>query len=279
VNIAVVTDSSCSLPIEEIRQYGIGIVPIPLVFGSQVLLDGPECDREHFYSVLRDRPGQTSQPSPGDFIKFYQSLKGRFQSIVSLHVTGLASGTVRTAMIARDYLKDDMDIEVVDSESTAMGLGFLALVAARAARLGATKDDIVRRIEETKTRIGQYIALPTLEYLRRSGRVGRGQSLLASLLDIKPVLTMSEGLLTVVDRVRSYPRAVSRCLDLLSQKVGEARVELAVMHASVPAEAERLVETCRQRLNAVRTYVTELSPALVVHGGPGMLGLAAMTVD
>jgi DegV family protein with EDD domain len=276
VSCGIVVDSSASLPPWLAEKYGITVVPVTIQRGASTYRDGCDLTTEQFYDLLaKDPPLKTSQPSPGDFITAYRSLKSRFQSIVSIHVTAKASGTCQAAMLARTALPE-MDIEVVDSGTTSMALGFIAIAAACAASVGRTKQDILRVIQSAKERVHVYVALSTLNQLRRSGKIGLGQSLIGSLLSVKPVLTMREGMLEVCDRVRTYPRAFERVVDLIVDAAGESTVKLAVIYSKTRAEAVRLASVLQTRLKCSEVFTCDIGAALAVHGGPGMIGAAIM---
>ena len=274
--VAIVTDSSSSLPLELAREYGIHVVPINVQFGAETFKDGVELSHDEFY--LRLEAGgvaKTSQPSPGDFIDVYSRLAGEVDHIISIHVTAKASGTVQSATLAASVI-GGTSIDVVDSETTSMALGFIAILAAEAARLGRSAEEVLRVIEAAKKRVYAFAALPTLAYLQRSGKVGVGQALIAAVLSVKPILTMKDGLLQVIDRVRTYPKALARMVELCEQAVGSKPVRLAIVYGKTREEGLRLAESIRHRFRLKHEpIVTEIGPALASHGGPGILGIIA----
>jgi len=278
--IGIVTDSSCSLPPEIVKQYEIVVVPVSIQIGDRSFSDGVDLSPNEFYARIESGSMvTTSQPSPGEFLKVYRALSERVNTIISIHVTGRASGTVQAAHLARQAVPS-VDIEVVDSGFTTMALGFMAMESARAALLGWTKEEILRLIEDLKSRIHVFAALPTLTYLRRSGRVGAGQALIASVLSVKPILSMANGVLEVVDRVRTYPRALTRMIELAERAVGDHPVRLSVLYTKTREQALGFAGELERRLRCVgETIVTEMGTALAVHGGPGMLGVAVMKVQ
>lgn len=277
--VAVVTDTSSSLTDHTAEQMGITLVPINIQFGRQTFRDGADMTHEEFYHrLIRGEMPKTSQPSPGEFLKVYQRLAEGFRSIVSIHVTGRASGTVQSAHLARQSLPE-ADISVVDSGLTSMGLGFMALEAARAAMSGATAAEILDLIEDIRPRLDVFAALPTLKYLLRSGRVGKGQGLLAEVLSIRPVLTMQSGLLEAAARVRTYPRALGRMTEMAVARARGEPVRLAVLYTQTLEEAQRFRMSIEGRFNLDGDLpMVEMGPALASHGGPGMMGLAMFRV-
>ncbi len=278
--VGIVTDTTCSIPKELADHYEILQVPISIQFGQDSYREGEDITAEEFYEKLgRGDVPTTSQPAPGDFIAAYQRLVGKVQSIISIHVTGKSSGTVQAAALAGETLPDE-DITVVDSGFTSMALGFMVLEAARRARCGCGKEEVLCAIEVTRDRIVPFMAVPTLEFLRKSGRVGTGMAVLGSLLAIKPILSMKDGLVTAVDRVRTYPKALNRLSELAETAARGHKVRLAVVYARVQDEARRYCQQVQRRLSVVdEPIVSEIGAALAVHGGPGMLGIIIQKVD
>ncbi len=273
--VRVVTDSSASLPAEAVQTHEITVVPLNVQFGTRSYADGREMTAPEMAERMnRGETPTTSQPAPGVFADFYRSLKGKADSIISLHVMGSASGTVNTAKLATT-LCPDQDITVFDSGTVAMGLGFMAMAAARAAALGQAKDEILAMLEEARSRVHVFVALPTVTHLVRGGRVTRGTGLLASLLAIKPILSLTNSAVEVIDKVRTFPRALDRLADLMEKTVGRRRVRLAVMHGNCLDEARAWFEGVRERFSATEVVFADAGSALMVHGGPGLIGLVA----
>jgi DegV family protein with EDD domain len=214
----------------------------------------------------------TSSPYPSDFVDVYGRLSKRVRDIISIHITADGSATCQVAAMAAQ-LVPQADVTVYDSKGVSMGIGFLAIEAAKAAVQGLSKEEIIARLDSIRSRMHTYVAIPTLKYLQRSGRVRRGQAILASILSIKPVLEIKDGMVKVVDHVRTFSAAVNRILDLASSAAGNVPSVVAVMHANARSQAEGLAERVRARLNVKDVVVGEAGPALAVHGGPGMIGI------
>lgn len=276
-DVVVVTDTSSSIDAATADSLGISLVPINIQFGSQTFRDGVDIDLDEFYRRLDGGElATTSQPSPGDFLSVYKRLAGTTRAIISVHVTGKASGTIQSARLAQESLPE-VDIQIVDSGQTSMGLGFMAMEAARATLAGMRKDEILRIIEDARSRVNVFAALPTLKYLARSGRIGAGQALLASALSIKPILTMRDGLLEAVERVRTYPRALTRMADMAVEAASNGPVKVAVLHTRARQEAVVMLDRLRDRLNlSGEPMVMDMGVALASHGGPGMIGVATL---
>ncbi len=274
--VKIVVDSTASLTPELVAQNDITVIPVAIQIGSETYAEDVTITKEQFYRYLAEGAQPiTSQPSPGTFYQTYQSLVGQARSIISIHLTGKHSGTVQSARLAAEMLPE-ADITVVDSGLTSAAMGLMALVAAHAAKLGQTKQEVLEVIEGARERIHVYVCVPTLAYLRRSGRVSFAQAALADMLAVKPILTMRDGLLLVAEKVRTYRRALDRAISLAQEQVGLSPVQVAIVHANVPEAAEEFKREVEARLNVVSMMVSDIGSALAAHGGPGMLGLACL---
>ncbi|MCR4403576.1 MAG: DegV family protein [Firmicutes bacterium] len=271
--IAIVTDSGASLPEELVEQYEIAVAPIGIQFGTESYRDGVDITREEFYEKL-DGPDipMTSQPAPAEFISIYRRLLQRVKTIISIHITSTGSGTFQVANLAKASFPD-ADIEVVDSLSASMGTGFMVLAAAEAARRGKTKEEILGLLAELRPRINAYAVIKSVKHLLKSGRIHKGQALIASLLAIKPLVSVKEGVVEVVDRVRTYHAAIERLIEVTKEAAGDSRVRVSVVHGNALAEAKRLRDRLRAALNCSEIIISDIGPPLAVHGGPGIIGV------
>ncbi|MBC7083701.1 MAG: DegV family protein [Firmicutes bacterium] len=271
--IGIVTDSGASLPQELIEEYDIAVAPLGIQFGSDTYRDGVDITRGEFYERLEgpDVP-LTSQPAPAEFISIYRRLLERVRTIISIHITSTGSGTCQVANLAKASFPD-ADIEVVDSLSASMGTGFMVLAAAEAARCGKTKEEILRILAELRPRISAYAVIKSVKHLLKSGRIHKGQALIASLLSIKPLVSVKEGVVEVVDRVRTYQAALDRLVVLTRDAAGDSRVKVSVVHGNALAEAKRLCERLKTVLNCGEIILSDIGPPLAVHGGPGIIGV------
>jgi DegV family protein with EDD domain len=280
--IKVATDSTCDLPAEWYQEYDITVVPINIQFGTETYLDGVTIDRETFYRRIEEtgKLPSTSQPSAGQFENHYRKMMDAGATdILSLHVTSKLSGTFQSAELAKEMLAGQVRVHPFDSACGSAGLGFMAVEATRMIRAEHTLDEILARMEALRERITVVLVLKDLRFAQMSGRVGRLQSSLASLLNVKPIVVLEKGILDVGEKVRSQGKALERMLDIVAERVGtHDPVNLAAIHAESPVEGEALLERAKKRFHCRESFLANLTTSLVVHFGPGTLGLVAYRV-
>lgn len=280
--IRIVTDSTCDLPQRYIDRHGIRVVPIVIFFGEEVFLDGVTIDGPTFYRMIEERQvlPKTSQPSPGDFATVYREIAASesVDHILSIHVTGKLSGTCRSAQMAADMVKDEVAVEVFDSLGGSAGMGYMCVEAARMAEAGASLQDIVARLEYIRGEVNLFLALAELRFAQMSGRVGRLQGTLASLLDVKPIIFLEDGIIDARERVRTRRRAIERMLELTAERVADHPINLGVVHAGAHEEAAALLSKAQAMYNCQECYVSELALGLAVQFGPGTMGIVTYRV-
>jgi DegV family protein with EDD domain len=282
--IRIITDSTCDLPQSYVDRHNIKVVPIVIHFGEEMYLDNVTIDQPTFYRMIAERNAlpKTSQPSPGDFATAYREVVaaagGDCDQILSIHVTGKLSGTCRSAQMAAEMVKDEVPVEVFDSLGGSAGLGYMCIEAARMAEAGAALQEIIARLEHMRAEINIFLTLDNLLFAQMSGRVGKLQGTLASLLNVKPVIFLGDGVLDVTERVRTRRRAVERMLELTAQRVGDSPINLAVVHAEIPEEATALLAQAQAMFNCQESYVNDLALGLAVQFGPGTLGIVTYRV-
>ncbi len=282
MSIAVITDTDSSLPPDLAAQYGIRQVPIGIHLGAETRPASEISDAEVFKWVNREgKLPTTSAPSPGQFVEAYQAAFDQgADSVVCICVSSVVSGVFNAAVAARDLLPE-RDIVVIDSRSLSIQQGFMALAAAEAAASGASKDEVVRRAQEIRERTHLYAALSTLKYLAMSGRVGYLAAGMGGLLSVQPILTIRDGKLDLLEKVRTRRRALARVTELLEQAAGGRPIErLAVVHACIPEEAQVFgAQLCAQMGFSSEPLLADLTPGLSVHAGAGLLGAAIVVKE
>jgi len=279
--IAFVTDSTAYIPDSLVRDYQISVAPQVLVWDGATFLDGVDIQPGEFYTRLKTAKVMptTSQVPVPEMLKLFQTLTGRGLHVMGIFISTKLSGTMQSALQARDELPAVADrITIVDSNATAMALGFQVLAVARAARDGASVQDCKALAEKSRDHVGVYFAVDTLEFLHRGGRIGGGQRFIGSALNLKPILALKHGQIEAEDRVRTKAKALDRILELVSQDVaGKSRIRLATVHANAEAEARSLLDRATKELGAIESVLSSVSPVVGAHAGPGTIGLAFMT--
>jgi DegV family protein with EDD domain len=275
---AIVTDSSVNVPTRMEEEYGIHVVPLKVMFDGRSYRDGADLTPAQFYEMLRAAPElpTTSQPSTGDFVDVYSRLGEEADGIVSIHISELLSGTVKSAQGAQQ-LVNHVPIEVIDSRSASLGLGFVVLAAARAAEDGKSFPEVVAAARRVIPKLSVMFVVDTLKYLHMGGRIGGASAMLGTALKIKPLLHLYEGEVNPLERVRSKCRATERMLQIMEQRLAAEEqggvLRAAIAHADRAEEAMELKEQVRSRFGPAELYIVELTPALGTHVGPGTLGL------
>ncbi len=276
--IAIITDTDASLPRTLAAKHHIRQVPIVIQFGDQSFLTDDDLNDAQLF-VRIDRDGKlptTSAPSPGQFVTAFQAAfdEGADQ-VICFNVSSAISATYAAAMSARDLLPD-RDITVVDTQSLSLAQGFMAIAAAEAAQAGASKEECLERARDVGQRAHVFAALSTLKYLAMSGRVGALAAGMAGLLNIKPILTVREGKLDMLEKVRTQKKAWARMLELADGIIaGQAVEQLAIVHVAAPEAAREFEKMLRVALNCPpEIMIAELTPGLSVHTGSGLVGLA-----
>jgi DegV family protein with EDD domain len=275
-SVAIVTDSDASLPSDIAARYGIRQVPINIHFGDETFRTEVDITDAQLFERV-DREGMlptTSAPAPGQFAAAFQAaLDEGHDAVVCFCVSGEVSATYSAAVNACQLVPEGV-VRVVDTRSISMGQGFMAIEAAKASREGASIDEIVARAHSVGERTSLYAALETLRYLAMSGRVGHLAAGMASLLHIKPILTLRNGKLDMLEKVRTRKRAWARVIELTAQSVGERSVEqLSIVHVNAVEDAGRFQEQlCAVIGCPSEVLVADFTAGLSVHTGPGLVG-------
>ncbi len=276
--VAVVTDSTSDLPAALARTRSITVVPLTLHFEGRSWLDGIDITPADFYRRLPAATTHptTSQPSAGQFAETYSELLKDSEAIVSIHISEKLSGTYASARQGAD-LTDPKRVHVIDSQLASMSLGLMALAASQLAAQGEVAVSVEKKVLEMRDEIQTYFSVATLEFLRRGGRIGRANALLGSVLQVKPVLCIRDGLVTPLERVRTFDRALSRVIDLV-REVDRGRGVCAVVgHADAEDAAERVARELEPIAETL--MIQPLGPVVGAHAGPGVVGVGCYPAD
>ena len=273
--VAIVTDSTAGLPGELVEELDVQVVPVLLIQGTQTFRDGVDITPTEVYR--RMRAGEdlftSAAPSIPEFLRVYQATARESSGIVSIHMSPELSSTYNVALAASEQV-EGVPTRVFNCNTAAIGQGFVVLEAARAAAAGATVDQVVRRAEDMAAKIRFFFTLDTFEYLRKSGRIGGTAALLASMLQVRPVLYLPRGIVEVFARPRTKTRAVELMLQQMAEQPEERPMHAAIAHADVQDEAEELRRIVAERFHCAELLLTEFTPVVGAHTGPGLLGVA-----
>ncbi|MBL8100746.1 MAG: DegV family protein [Anaerolineales bacterium] len=273
--LRIVTDGAADILPEWAKEYGIDMIPVNILFGEKSYLQGVELDNEGFYKLVEEskRIPKTSQPSPHQFVEFYRKIAQKGDTILSIHITAKLSGTYASAVAAAEELKGEFNIIPIDSAVGSLGIGLLCREARKMERAGKSVDDIVKYVENIKSKIRVILTLDTLEYAKMSGRVKALQAALASVLNVKPIAILSDGVLNMAERVRTRKASLERVLAIGKEEFGDKPVYLGVVHARDLKSGQALLEDAKKHFNAKETMISELAISIAANLGPGTVGL------
>jgi len=277
--VTVLTDSTASIPEEMLTELNIHTVAYYIHRGQEVLRDLVSIQRQEFLNWLataRVLP-TTACPGPGDYLASYRDLIAQgFREIISVHMTSRGSGAFQAASMAQTMLQEeqpDVHIEVVDTRNVSLCQGWLTIEAARAALAGLRLDEIAARIRLMVPFTHMLQTADTLKYLYMGGRIGMAKRLVGSLLNIKPLIGMQQGIIVPLGQARSRTQIYNLMLEKIESSVGKGRLKIAYVHAGARQEVEKIKQLLESHLEVVESFIAELSPALAVHTGPGTAGL------
>ncbi|MCJ7717936.1 MAG: DegV family protein [Anaerolineales bacterium] len=274
--ITIVTDSSASLPEKIKTDLNICVIPLWLIWDNENFRDGIDIQPREFYQRLKKSSTlpTSTQPTVEEFKEFFQDCKGDSDAVVCVLASSRISGTVDSACAAKEFFPE-LPIQVVDSYFSAMGQGLIAMAAARAAAEGKSVDQVVAAAEKMREEANLLFVVDTLEYLHKGGRIGGAKRLLGTALNIKPILHFDQGLIEPLSQTRTKKKAVGEMLDIAAERLGGKKMaEAAIVHVDCLAEGELLVELVRDRFNPGNILISDVSPVVGTHVGPGGLGLA-----
>jgi DegV family protein with EDD domain len=280
MRIAIVTSSISCLPAEQVRKYGIKVVPMPFMLNGHSYLDGVDIAATEVYEQLAyERPFRTSAPSPGDYLKAYREALNYNDAILCLTVPSKISMMYESACSAAEQIPKDTIVDVLDTGTAAGGQALIDIAAAEAVAAGATLEEIKRLIANLGGKVRLYGLIVAPKYLARTGRVPAPLPSAASALSIKPVFTIAQGRIKLVNVVRTEKAGVDRMLSMMHADVGLRPVRVIIQHANVPRQAENLRQRVQADFNCTELRVTEFSPIIGFATGPGCLALAFRAED
>jgi len=274
--LGIVTDGAADIIPAWEKDFDIKVLPINIHFGEKTYIQNVDLNFDQFYKMVDDKSNpfpKTSQPSPHQFTEFYKNNFKPGDTILSIHVTSKLSGTYASAVSAAEELKGTYNIVTFDSLGGSIGIGYMCRAARQMDRAGKSVDEIVRHLEAIRGQVYIVLTLDTLEYARRSGRIGTLSAALASLLNVKPIALLQDGLVNMVDKVRTRKSAVERVITMGKEAVGNKPIYLGVVHARDLEAGKALLEEAKKHFNVKSADLTDLSISLAVNFGPGTVGL------
>jgi len=277
--IHVVTDSGSDLPQAVRDELGIHVVPLSIQFGDDIYRDGVDLSVSDFYARLEgDVMPSTCQPSPADFQQKYLEIAEPGDTVISVHLSSRLSGTYQSAVIASNMVAEDgIKVVAVDTKSASIGIGLVAVAAAQGVKAGLSLDEIMARVNYAIEHMHVFFVVDTLEYLRRNGRIGNAQALLGTLLNIKPILTLQDGVVSPLEKARGKAKAVKRLQELAAEvkaKYPDRELAVGLTHAMVPTEAQVLAEALQRDLGMRENVIIGfIGPTIGVHVGKGTMAL------
>jgi len=276
--VAIVTDSTSDLPSNLTKSRSITVVPLTLNFEGRSLLDGVDIRPSEFYRKLPNATTHptTSQPSAGQFAETYARLLNDHDEIVSIHISEKLSGTYASAVQGAE-MTDAKKVHVIDSQLVSMSLGLITLAATEMAAHGSTATSIAERVTSMRDNVQTYFSVATLEFLRRGGRIGRASAMLGSVLQVKPVLCIRDGLVTPLERVRTFDRALNRIIELTREVDRGKGLCVIVGHADAEADAERVAQALDPVTETL--MIQPLGPVVGAHAGPGVVGVGVYAAE
>ncbi len=277
MTVRIVTDSAADIPPELAASLQITVVPLEIRFGDETFRSGVDLSSEEFWQKLKTASASpaTAAPSAGDFQQvFEQLIADGATGIVSIHLSSKLSATYQSAVVAAQEISGT-PVEVIDTLAVSAGCGHLAIAGAERATAGASASEIASELEAMKDRIRLYGAIDTLEFLRRGGRIGGAQALLGTMLKVKPIISLEDGVVEPVARVRTRSKAIEQLAEFVSKEAGN--IERIALLNSDAEDVDRLIDLVNASHPVSSDDVWRFGPVVGTHGGPGLLGLAFIT--
>lgn len=279
MKIAVVTDSTAYIPADLIEKSGIHIIPLSVIFGDETYQEGIDITTKEFYQKIRETKDlpSTSQPAIGLFMELYQNLERHYDAVISIHLSSKFSGTYEAAKSAGNMM-ERLKVYTYDSQLSAMPQGFYALRAAEMAKDGQGVASIIAALDKMKSNTRAYFMVDDLSHLQRGGRLNSAQAIIGSLLNIKPILHIVDGLIVPFEKIRTRKKALNRIMGMLEEDAATKQVKKVVfIHANNLAGAERLRDNFAENYPQIETIISYFGPVIGTHLGEGSLGVSWYT--
>jgi DegV family protein with EDD domain len=281
-SVSIVTDTTACIPREYVDRYRITVVPVQMIIDNRSYRDGIDITPDEFYTLLRqaEKIPTTSSSSPAPYLEAFKQASQQDRSIICLTEPAKFTAMFNAAKIAQEVARNilpGVTIEVIECSTAAAGLGLVTLNAARLTDTDESIENIISATDEIMPRVKIYAALDTLDYLAKSGRVPQAAARVNSVLNFKPVFTLNRGDARMVALPTNTKNAARRIMKLLEKEVSEAKLHAAVMHADAPNPAQELLEQISYRFRCEEIFLTEFTPVMGTHTGPGLFGVAFYT--
>jgi DegV family protein with EDD domain len=280
--LRIVTDGAADMPPGWAEEFDVQVIPVNIRFGEKTYLQYVELDNAAFYRMVDETKTipKTAQPSPHQFVEFYEKIARPGDTILSIHVTSKLSGTYASAVQAAEEVKGKFEVLALDSMVGSVAIGLMCREARKMDREGKSPQEIVNSLERVRGRIRAFFTLDTLEYARMSGRVGAMQAALASLMNVKPIAVLKDGVLTMTDKVRTRKASIARIIAMAGQEFGQMPVYLGVLQANDPDSGVALMREARPHFHVVgEPVLSDLSISVAANLGPGTVGLVLYPVE
>jgi len=279
--LRIVTDGATDMPPDWEDEYQIHVIPLRVRFGEDTYTQGADFTPDDFYTMVRKTRiiPKSSLPSPGQVMAFYRSIAQRGETILSMHISSRLSGTLATIQSAALELKDEFNILPFDTGAGSAAVGFMCREARLLDRAGQTAEQILHKMESMRDHLTLIFTLDNLEFAFLSGRITAMQKTLSSLLKVKPIVVLRDGLLEIGDKVRTRQKALDRVLATVAERIGDRAAHVAVVHAADPDTAQMLGRRIRELIHTKDLIITDLSIPVAANLGPGAIGIVAFPVD
>jgi len=279
--LRIVTDGGADFPEGWEALYEVYTIPLRIQFGDRTYLQGQDIGPWNFYQLVQERHEipRTSLPSPGQIMEFYRNIAQKGDTILSIHLGSKLSGTYAAVQLAARELVNEINVFPFDSGAGSAIMAMMCREARLLDRAGISVQDILTKLGTIRENLTVVFTLDTLDFASMNGRVNALQKALTSVLNIKPIVTLRDGLLQMADKVRTRQKAIDKIIDFASQRVGKLPVNVAVVHAADPEMADWLMQKMRQIFNCRELVLTDLSIPVAANLGPGAVGIMVYPVD